>query len=60
MLKIIAGRSGSGKTEAIHRLIQQNARKRAIVLLVPEQSSFQNEKGSWIPLAQGHLQISAS
>ena len=44
MLKIIAGRSGSGKTEAIHRLIQQNARKRAIVLLVPEQSSFQNEK----------------
>lgn len=44
MFQIIAGRSGSGKTEMIHRLISKQAGQKDIVLLVPEQSTFQNEK----------------
>ena len=44
MLRIIAGRSGSGKTELIHREICSRAGKDDIVLIVPEQSSFQYEK----------------
>ena len=44
MLRIIAGRSGSGKSEMIHREICSRAGKDEIVLIVPEQSSFQCEK----------------
>ncbi len=44
MLQIIAGRSGSGKTETIHRRICRLADEKDIILLVPEQSTFQNEK----------------
>lgn len=44
MFTIIAGRSGSGKTEMLHRLIGEQADKKDIILLVPEQSTFQNEK----------------
>ena len=44
MLQVIAGRSGSGKTEMIHRCIRQCAEEKEIIFLVPEQSTFQNEK----------------
>lgn len=44
MLEIIAGRSGSGKTEAIHRCLSDWAEAKELLLLVPEQSTFQNEK----------------
>ena len=44
MLQIIAGRSGSGKTEMIHRRIRQSVEENEVILLVPEQSTFQNEK----------------
>ena len=44
MLRIIAGRSGSGKTELIHREICSRAGLDDIILIVPEQSSFQYEK----------------
>ncbi len=44
MLQIIAGRSGSGKTEMIHRRISQSVEENEVILLVPEQSTFQNEK----------------
>lgn len=44
MLQIFAGRSGSGKTEEIFRRICDDAGKKDIVLIVPEQSSFQSER----------------
>ena len=44
MLRIIAGRSGSGKSEIIHREICSRAGSEDIVLIVPEQSTFQCEK----------------
>ncbi len=44
MIKFILGRSGSGKTEMIHKYIREVEENRHIVLIVPEQSSFQNEK----------------
>ena len=44
MLQIIQGRSGSGKTKLIHDRICSEADTKDIVLLVPEQSSFNNEK----------------
>lgn len=44
MLQLICGRSGSGKTEFIHQKICDTADDREIVLIVPEQSSFYNEK----------------
>lgn len=44
MVHIIAGRSGSGKTEMIHKLISEQADEKETILLVPEQSTFQNEK----------------
>ena len=44
MLEIIAGRSGSGKSEYVHQRINNNADKGEIILLVPEQISFLNEK----------------
>lgn len=44
MLQIITGRSGSGKTDTIHQMICRHADERPIVLLVPEQSTYQNEK----------------
>lgn len=44
LLTIITGRSGTGKTEKIHQKICQNACKGNVILIVPEQSSFQNEK----------------
>ncbi len=44
MLRIIAGRSGSGKSEIIHREVCSRAGSEDIVLIVPEQSTFQCEK----------------
>jgi len=44
MLRIITGRSGSGKTEEIHRRLCQEPMQKRIILLVPEQSTYQNEK----------------
>lgn len=44
MLQIIAGRSGSGKTERIFQEICSRPEGERIILLVPEQSSFQSEK----------------
>lgn len=44
MFQIIAGRSGTGKSELIHKMINDQADKKNIILLVPEQSTFQNEK----------------
>ncbi len=44
MLQIIAGRSGTGKTEWLHQRICQQAGTDRIILLVPEQSTFQNER----------------
>ena len=44
MIKFILGRSGSGKTEIIHKYIENTGPDKRIVLIVPEQSSFQNEK----------------
>lgn len=44
MIKFILGRSGSGKTEMVHRYISETGGDKRIVLIVPEQSSFQNEK----------------
>ena len=44
MIKFILGRSGSGKTEMIHKYIGETGTDKRVVLIVPEQSSFQNEK----------------
>ena len=44
MLQIITGRSGSGKTELIYKKIYNEAENGSLILLVPEQSSFQCEK----------------
>lgn len=45
MLQIIAGRSGSGKTELIYNKICSDVKNgKEIIFIVPEQSSFQNEK----------------
>lgn len=44
MLQIIKGRSGSGKTEFIHKKICTETEDVSVILIVPEQSSFQCEK----------------
>lgn len=46
MLNIITGRSGTGKTEIIHHRIYAKAGngEKNLVLIVPEQTSFQREK----------------
>ena len=44
MLQIVAGRSGSGKTEWVHERIAAEADRKELILLVPEQISFQNEQ----------------
>ena len=44
MIRFILGRSGSGKTEMIHKYISQIGDDKRVVLIVPEQSSFQSEK----------------
>lgn len=44
MLQMIAGRSGSGKTEYVHRCLSRWSDAKEVLLLVPEQSTFQNEK----------------
>ena len=44
MAYFILGRSGSGKTERLYRYIKELPDDSEVVLLVPEQSSFQNEK----------------
>lgn len=44
MVHFILGRSGSGKTEKIHEYIRKLPKDKRAVLIVPEQSSFQNEK----------------
>ncbi len=44
MIQFIAGRSGSGKTEEIYRRIQAEQQPEKVILLVPDQSSFQNER----------------
>lgn len=46
MLRFILGRSGSGKTESVRVLLKdlaQNTQKK-LMLIVPEQSSFENER----------------
>ena len=44
MVTFILGRSGSGKTELIHKIIRDRGSFRKTLLIVPEQSSFLNEK----------------
>ncbi len=44
MLKIIAGRSGSGKTYEVFQRICDSENTKNIILIVPEQSSFQSER----------------
>lgn len=44
MADFILGRSGSGKSERIHELIQKLPDGQKAILIVPEQSSFYNEK----------------
>ena len=45
MLQLVCGRSGSGKTEFIRKKIFDAANgHKDIILIVPEQSSFQNER----------------
>lgn len=44
MAYFILGRSGSGKSELLHRYIKEMPEGKNAVLIVPEQSSFQNEK----------------
>lgn len=45
MLQIIAGRSGSGKSEMLYNKICSDVNnQKDVILIVPEQSSFQNEK----------------
>ena len=44
MLQIVAGRSGSGKTEYVLDEIIKAAAKKEVILIVPEQNSFYNEK----------------
>ncbi len=46
MLKLIVGRSGSGKTTELYRLMRETAEHSTapLILLVPEQASFDNER----------------
>lgn len=46
MLQLLLGRAGSGKTHTIKRKILQkiNENKKNILLIVPEQISFETEK----------------
>lgn len=44
MLHLILGRAGSGKTEYLRSLLQASCGQETVLLLVPEQSSFQNER----------------
>lgn len=44
MVTFFIGRSGSGKTELIHRLFRNGKVYPKTILIVPEQSSFTNEK----------------
>ena len=46
MLRFILGRSGTGKTAAIHDRIQELVKggEEQVLLLVPDQSSFETEK----------------
>lgn len=46
MLHLILGRSGSGKTQAVRALLKELAQEpqKKLMLLVPEQSSFENER----------------
>ncbi len=46
MLQLIVGRSGSGKTTELYRLMRENAENSdaPLFLLVPEQASFDNER----------------
>ncbi|NLJ30568.1 MAG: helicase [Clostridiales bacterium] len=46
MLRFILGRSGSGKTQTVRGLLKDLARdaQKKLMLIVPEQSSFENER----------------
>ena len=44
MLQFFTGRSGSGKTEEIHQRICSEKQLENVILIVPDQSTFQNEK----------------
>ncbi|WP_050698397.1 PD-(D/E)XK nuclease family protein [Anaeromassilibacillus senegalensis] len=44
MLHLLLGRAGSGKTTKIRALLKETPIEQTPVLLVPEQSSFQNER----------------
>ncbi len=46
MLQFILGRAGSGKTEYLRRMLAEKSRagKRGLIMLVPEQYSFETEK----------------
>lgn len=44
MLQIFAGRSGSGKTKTLFDQVYRDSEEKEVILLVPEQSSFQSEK----------------
>ncbi len=46
MLRFILGRSGSGKTEAVRSVLKGMAQtsQKKLMLIVPEQSSFENER----------------
>lgn len=47
MLKLVLGRSGSGKTTYLRELVRSSLREkpdRPVFLIVPEQASFENER----------------
>ncbi len=44
MLRFILGRSGSGKTETVRSMLKDMAQTKKLMLIVPEQSSFENER----------------
>lgn len=62
MLKFIIGRSGSGKTSELYRLMRENAEHSTapLFLLVPEQASFENERrllSEFGPVLSGRVQV---
>lgn len=44
MLRFIMGRAGSGKTETVRSMLKDMAQTKKLMLIVPEQSSFENER----------------
>ncbi len=59
MLQFVFGRAATGKTTWIHQQIQAevNRKNRALILLVPEQNTFENEKAMLSLLGDGFMSM---